>query len=66
VDELLEILKVKAERNAKNGGGVWRENNGVGVLNKREKRALDSDSPKQESEIKDDCKQGSEEEEKIK
>ena len=38
----------------------------MGVLNKREKRALDSDSPKQESEIKDDCKQGSEEEEKIK
>ncbi|AES88299.1 hypothetical protein MTR_4g052080 [Medicago truncatula] len=59
VDELLEILKVRAERNAKNGGLVRRENNG-------EKRALDSDSPKQESEIEDDCKQGSEEEEKIK
>jgi len=33
---------------------------------KREKRALDSDSPKQESEIEDDCKHGSDEEEKIK
>jgi len=32
---------------------------------KREKRALDSDSPEQEFEIEDDCKQGSEEEEKI-
>ena len=41
MDELLEILKVRAERNAKNGGVVRRENNGVGddehvnsVLNK--------------------------------
>jgi hypothetical protein len=30
VDELLEILKVRAERNAKNGGVVRRENYGVG------------------------------------
>jgi len=30
VDELLEILKVRAERNAENGGVVRRENNGVG------------------------------------
>ena len=29
MDELLEILKVRAERNAKNGGVVRRENNGV-------------------------------------
>jgi len=35
-------------------------------MSKREKRALDSDSAKQESETEDDCKQGSEEEEKIK
>lgn len=71
VDELLEILKVRAERNAKNGGVVRRENNGVGDEDdveeeEQEKRALDSDSPKQESEIEDDCKEGSEEEEKIK
>jgi len=29
VNELLEILKVRAERNAENGGVVRRENNGV-------------------------------------
>jgi len=71
VDELLEVLKVRAERNAKNGGVVRREINGVGDEDdveeeEQEKRALDSDSPKQESEIEDDCKEGSEEEEKIK
>ena len=30
MNELLEILKVRTERNAKNGGAVRRENNGVG------------------------------------
>ena len=29
MNELLEILKVRAERNAENGGVVRRENNGV-------------------------------------
>jgi chaperone BCS1 len=65
VDELLEILKVRAERNGKNGG--VREKDDEEEEEEQEKRALDSDSPKQESEIKDDCKEGLlEEEEKIK
>jgi chaperone BCS1 len=63
VDELLEILKVRAERNGKNGGVREKDDE----EEEQEKRALDSDSPKQESEIKDDCKEGLlEEEEKIK
>lgn len=74
VGELLEILKLRAERNAKNGVVLMRgKNNGneedEGEEEEQEKRALDSDeSPKQESEIEDDCncKEGEEEEEKIK
>jgi chaperone BCS1 len=63
VDELLEILKVRAERNGKNGGVREKDDE----EEEQEKRALDSDSPKQESEIKDDFKEGLlEEEEKIK
>jgi chaperone BCS1 len=64
VDELLEILKVRAERNGKNGGVREKDDE----EEKQEKRALDSDSPKQESEIEDDCKLEGllEEEEKIK
>jgi chaperone BCS1 len=63
VDELLEILKVRAERNGKNGGVREKDDE----EEEQEKRALDSDSPKQESEIEDDCKlEGLEEEEKIK
>ncbi|WJX91117.1 hypothetical protein P8452_72940 [Trifolium repens] len=65
VGELLEILKVRAERNGKNGG--VREKDDEEEEEEQEKRALDSDSPKQESEIEDDCKEGLlEEEEKIK
>ncbi|KAK2358787.1 AAA-ATPase ASD, mitochondrial [Trifolium repens] len=66
VDELLEILKVRAERNGKNGG--VREKDDEEEEEEQEKRALDSDSPKQESEIEDDCKLEGllEEEEKIK
>lgn len=63
VDELLEILKVRAEKNKKNGEGDEDDDE---EEEEQEKRALDSDSPKQESEIEDDCKEGSEEEEKIK
>jgi chaperone BCS1 len=63
VDELWEILKVNAERNGKNGGVREKDDE----EEEQEKRALDSDSPKQESEIKDDFKEGLlEEEEKIK
>jgi chaperone BCS1 len=64
VDELLEILKVNAERNGKNGGVREKDDE----EEEQEKRALDSDSPKQESEIEDDCKLEGllEEEEKIK
>jgi chaperone BCS1 len=65
VDELLEILKVRAERNGKNG--VREKDDNDDEEEEQEKRALDSDSPKQESEIEDDCKEGLlEEEEKIK
>ncbi|CAK8564187.1 unnamed protein product [Lathyrus sativus] len=64
VDELLEILKVRAEKNKKNG--EVDEDDEEEEEEEQEKRALDSDSPKQESEIEDDCKEGSEEEEKIK
>lgn len=63
VDELLEILKVRAEKNKKNGEGDEDDDE---EEEEQEKRALDSDSPKQESEVEDDCKEGSEEEEKIK
>ncbi|GAU38497.1 hypothetical protein TSUD_204710 [Trifolium subterraneum] len=67
VDELLEILKVRAERNAKNGDvRVKDDDDEEEEEEEQEKRALDSDSPKQESEIEDDCKEGLEEEEKIK
>lgn len=65
VGELLEILKSKAEENVKNGVLVRGEKDDDDV-EEEEKRALDSDSPKQESEIEDNCKVGSEEEEKIK
>ncbi|KAE9601667.1 hypothetical protein Lal_00040736 [Lupinus albus] len=58
VIELLEILKVRAQRNQKIGEQVEEE--------EHEKRALDNDSPKQESEIKNNCKEREEEEEKIK
>jgi chaperone BCS1 len=66
VDELLEILKVRAERNGKNG--VREKDDNDDEEEEQEKRALDSDSPKQESEIEDDCKLEGllEEEEKIK
>ncbi|XP_057419349.1 AAA-ATPase At5g57480 [Lotus japonicus] len=64
VNELLEILKIRAERNSKNG--VLRGKIGEGgeevEEEEQEKRALDSDSPQQESEIEDNCK----EEEKTK
>ncbi|XP_058763624.1 AAA-ATPase At5g57480-like [Vicia villosa] len=72
VDELLEILKVRAERNAKNGGVVGSgKSNGEGDEDEeeeeeKEKRGLDSDSPREEYEVEDDCKEGLEEEEKIK
>lgn len=61
VDELLEILKVRAKKNGEGG-----EDDDEEEEEEQEKRALDSDSPKQESEVEDDCKEGSEEEEKIK
>lgn len=60
--ELLEILKIRAERNHhKDGERVEEEEE----EEEQEKRALDSDSPKQESEVEDNCKEGKEEE-KIK
>ncbi|KAI9125674.1 hypothetical protein K1719_003092 [Acacia pycnantha] len=61
VKELLETLKLAAERNQKNG--VLRRTNG-GVDDEeeeQEKRALES--PKEESEIEDSCSKGGEEEE---
>ncbi|CAJ2649755.1 putative mitochondrial chaperone BCS1-B-like protein [Trifolium pratense] len=66
VDELLEILKVRGERNGKNGDVREKDDGDDDEEEEQEKRALDSDSPKQESEIEDDCKEGLEEEEKIK
>lgn len=73
VKELLETLKMAAERNKKNGVLMRRTNNG-GVEEEeeeQEKRALES--PKEESEIEDSCSKGGEgeeeeeeEEEKIK
>lgn len=73
VKELLETLKMAAERNKKNGVLMRRTNNG-GVEDEeeeQEKRALES--PKEESEIEDSCSKGGEgeeeeeeEEEKIK
>ncbi|KAL5066031.1 hypothetical protein RYX36_027768 [Vicia faba] len=63
VDELLEIFKVRAKKNGKNGEGDEDDDE---EEEEQEKRALDSDSPKQESEVEDDCKEASEEEEKIK
>ncbi|KAK7291889.1 hypothetical protein RIF29_07412 [Crotalaria pallida] len=63
VIELLETLKLRAQRNEKIGEQVGEEEE-----EEQEKRALDSDSPKQqESEIEEDnCKEGEEDEEKIK
>ncbi|OIV99797.1 hypothetical protein TanjilG_26135 [Lupinus angustifolius] len=52
VIELLENLKVRAQRNENIGD------------EEQEKRALDSDSPRKESEIEDNCKEGKIEEEK--
>ncbi|KAK7265271.1 hypothetical protein RJT34_32889 [Clitoria ternatea] len=71
VCELLETLKLRAEMNEKNGVLRGKNNNGVveeeEEEEEQEKRALDSESPKQESEIEDNCKEGEEEEEeKIK
>ncbi|XP_027332216.1 AAA-ATPase At5g57480-like [Abrus precatorius] len=61
VGELLETLKLRAEMNEKSG--VLRAKNGVEEEEEeQEKRALDSESPKQESEIEDNCKEGQEEE----
>lgn len=65
LNELLETLKLTAERNGKNG--VLRPKNGVeDEEEEQEKRALES--PKEESEVEDNCKEGGEdeEEEKIK
>lgn len=66
VGELLETLKLRAEINEKNG--VLRTKNGVEdeeeEEEEQEKRALDSESPKEESEVEDNCKD--EEDEKIK
>lgn len=59
VVELLEILKIRAERNHhKDGEQVEEEEE----EEEQEKRALDSDSPKQESEVEDNCKEGKDEE----
>jgi len=64
VEELLETLKVRADMNEKSGV-VMRGENGVEEEEEeeQEKRALDSESPKEESEIEDNCK---EEEEEVK
>lgn len=65
VIELLEALKLAAERNQKNG--ALRAKNGVeDEEEEQEKRALES--PKEEFEIEDNCKEGDgeDEEEKIK
>ncbi|KAI4335426.1 hypothetical protein L6164_014071 [Bauhinia variegata] len=62
VNELLETLKSRAERNEKNG--VLREKNGdQDEDEEQEKRALES--PKQESEVEDNCKEEEDDEEKI-
>ncbi|CAL0330357.1 unnamed protein product [Lupinus luteus] len=59
VVELLEILKDRAQRNQKIGEEVDEE--------EHEKRALDNDSPKQDSEINNNCKEREKgEEEKVK
>ena len=66
VEELFETLKLRAEMNEKSG--VLRGKNVVEEEEEeeeQEKRALDSESPKQESEIEDNCKE-EEEEKKIK
>ncbi|XP_020228212.1 AAA-ATPase At5g57480-like [Cajanus cajan] len=65
VEELLETLKLRAEMNAKNGVLRGKIEEGEEEEEEQEKRALDSESPKEESEIEDEencCK----EEEKIK
>ncbi|XP_061361766.1 AAA-ATPase At5g57480 [Gastrolobium bilobum] len=64
VDELLETLKLRADRNEKNGA-LRVKNDHEDEEEEQEKRALDSESPKLESEIEDNCKEA-EEEEKIK
>ncbi|KAK7329800.1 hypothetical protein VNO77_23980 [Canavalia gladiata] len=62
VGELLETLKLRAELNKKSG--LLRVKNEVEEEEEeQEKRALDSESPKHESEIEDNCKEGEEEEE---
>ncbi|KAL2338631.1 hypothetical protein Fmac_013077 [Flemingia macrophylla] len=65
VEELLETMKLRAEMNAKNGVLRAKVEEGEEEQEEQEKRALDSESPKEESEIEDgdnSCK----EEEKIK
>ena len=62
VNELTEALKLKAERNEKNG--ILRGKNGdESEIEEQEKRALES--PNEESEV-EDCKEGDDDEEKIK
>ncbi|MED6191555.1 hypothetical protein PIB30_001286 [Stylosanthes scabra] len=66
VVELLETLKIRAERNKSNATVRMGKNDGEEdeeEEEEQEKRALDSESPKEESEIEDNCNKEVEQEE---